>query len=357
MDLKQLGWDAFFETAFQPFARDALEAARVVTENRGGYRLVSVHGEMAGEVSGRFRHDTVSTAAFPAVGDWVAIKALPAEEKGVIQAVLPRRTKFSRTAPGKAGDEQVLAANIDDVFIVASLSTALNPRRIERYLALAWESGANPFLVLTKTDLCDDIADALRFIEQHAPGVQVFAVSNVSGKGIAALQKCLRPGRTAALLGPSGVGKSTLINRWCGEEMLAVLPVRDWDQKGRHTTTERQIIPLPSGALIIDTPGLRELQLFEAEQGVVEAFADIEAVAARCRFTNCRHETEPDCAVRVSLAAGELDPARLESHRKLLRELARAASSYSKPAQADERRRNQSFARTLRAVQKRKGRR
>ncbi len=357
MDLNALGWDGGFAADFAPFAAAALDAARVVTEHRGGYRVVSVHGEVAAEVSGRFRHDAASPVEFPAVGDWVAVKSLPAEQKAVIQAVLPRRTKFSRAAPGKGGHEQILATNIDDVFIVASLGDELNPRRIERYLALAWKSGATPIVVLTKADLCDDIDAATERVAQIARDTAIHAISSVTGRGLAALRKRLKPARTVALLGPSGVGKSTLVNCWYGDELLATLPVREEDQKGRHTTTERQMVPLPNGALVIDTPGLRELHLFEAAHGVDDAFDDITALAVQCRFTDCHHESEPGCAIRAALESGALDRTRLESHRKLLREIAHAEAKGSKPAQADERRRNQSFSRTLRAVMKRKGRR
>ena len=356
MDLNQLGWDAFFAGPFQPFSEAGLAPARVVTEHRGGYRVVCAEGELAAEVTGRFRFDAPSPAHFPAIGDWLAVEVFASEQKAMIHAVLPRRTKFSRTEAGGGPEEQVLAANIDDVFIVAALGGELNLRRIERFLALAWESGAQPSVVLTKSDLCDAVPAAEKAVTAIAGEIPIHVVSNITLKGIKALRSSLRPACTAVLLGPSGVGKSTLINHLYGDDFLPTLPVRESDQKGRHTTTERQMLQLPSGALVIDTPGLRELQLWEGESGIEDAFADVAALAVGCRFTDCRHDAEPGCAVRAAIEAGEMDAARLASHRKLQREAEHFDRQHDKRAQADQRRRIKGMTKKLRTILKAKGR-
>jgi ribosome biogenesis GTPase len=354
MELKDLGWSDHFAEHFRPHAGAGLTPARVAVEHRSGYELYSIEGGLTAEVSGRFRHQTAAPGDFPAVGDWVAVQLLPAEAKAVIQAVLPRRSRFSRTAAGDAGEEQILAANIETIFVVSSLDANLNPRRIERYLTLAWESGANPVVVLTKADLCGDVPCAVREVETIAAGAPIVAISTLNGQGIEQLQRHLRPAETGALLGSSGVGKSTLINHLCGDEILDVQPVRDADSKGRHTTTRRELIILPSGALMIDTPGMRELQLWDGGDGIEEAFADIAALAAGCRFTDCRHETEPGCAVLAAIESGQLDPARLASHQKLRRELEHFDRRHDPLAQARQRQRNKIIERSLRTQLKNK---
>jgi len=321
--LADLGWDAAFAAAFAPHAAEGLAPARVMREG-GAYGLATGRAErpeLSAVAAGRLWHGEAGTGA-PAVGDWVAVR-LPASpaEPGLIRAILPRRSKFSRKAAGARTDEQVVAANVDTVFLVNGLDGDFNPRRIERYLAAAWESGADPVLVLSKADIADDLAARVAEIEAIAFGVPVHAVSARTGEGIAALAAYLRPGRTVSFLGSSGVGKSTLINRLIGRDVQRTAAVREGDDRGRHTTTHRELFLTPAGALLLDTPGMRELQLWEADEGLGATFADVEELAAGCRFRDCAHDGEPGCAVAAAAAAGGLDPERLASYHKLQREL------------------------------------
>jgi ribosome biogenesis GTPase len=314
INLARFGWTPEWEQEFEQHRRERLVPARVAVEHRSAYVLYGEEGELRAELAGRLRHDGQA----PAVGDWVAVRA-----PSTIVAVLPRRTVFVRKEPWARTVEQVLAANADVVFITTALTERdFKPRRLERYLASAWESGADPVVVLTKRDLCPWFDEAMAEVETITFGLPVHAVSAVTGDGIDELHPYLAGNRTVALLGSSGVGKSTLVNRLAGQELLETQEIRS-DGRGRHTTTHRELVPLPGGGLVLDTPGLRELQLWDASEGVEASFDDIAAVAARCRFSDCAHETEPGCAVRAALAAGTLQRERLESYRKLQRELAR----------------------------------
>jgi ribosome biogenesis GTPase / thiamine phosphate phosphatase len=313
--LADLGWTDELEAAFIQYEERGFEPARVVAEHRGGYLVRTERDERLAHPRGKLRDHEIF-AGMPAVGDWVAV-CDASGERYAIEAVLPRRTKISRKTPWLKVEEHVLAANVDTVFLVSGLDGDFNPRRIERYLTAAWDSGASPALVLTKLDLLDD-ASKLVEAEDLAMGVPVLPVSNVSGEGIDAVEALLEPTRTIALLGSSGVGKSTLANRLAGRRLMPTGDLRA-DGRGRHTTRHRQLLVMPSGALLLDTPGLRELQVWEGD--VDAAFADIAELAAECRFTDCAHETEPDCAIREALSTGELDPGRWQSYLKLEREL------------------------------------
>jgi ribosome biogenesis GTPase len=320
-DLTALGWSEFFAREFEPDRQKGHFPGRVVLEERGAYRLLTEQGELQAGVRGKLRFDSASAADFPAVGDWVAISTRERDGLAQIQAVLPRRSKFSRKAAGTNSEEQVVAANVDTVFLVQGLDHDFNLRRLERYLVAAFESNASPVVILSKLDLCGDVDEKVAAAESVSPGTPVHAISSVSGQGIEALDQYVLPGATIAFLGSSGAGKSTLINRIVGEEVQKTAEVREHDSRGRHTTTHRELLILKSGGLLIDTPGMRELQLWDAGGSLGQAFSDVEAIAASCYFTNCRHQNEPDCAVRESLANGTLDGDRYESYVKLEKEL------------------------------------
>ncbi len=347
--LTHLGWDPAIEDQFAPFAADCLEPARVAVEQRGAYLLYTARGERWAELSGRLRHGVGGRGELPAVGDWVAIADPDGAERALVQAVLPRRTKFSRMAATDGGDavEQIVAANVDVVFLTAGLDGDFNPRRLERYLTLGWESGAAPVVVLTKADLCADVEAALLDVEPVAIGVPVHAVSNVTGEGVDALAQYFAEGRTVAALGSSGVGKSSLVNRLAGEELMATGDLRA-DGRGRHTTTHRQLLLLPGGGLFLDTPGMRELRLWESEEGLATAFDDVAAAAASCRFSDCSHEREPDCGVRAAIANGTLDRDRYDSWRKLQNELRWLAVKQDAQLRSEARKERRRFARSQR---------
>ena len=303
---------------------------RILAEERGQYVVVSAAGEGPATASGRLRHDTEldPTAAWPSVGDWVAMDPLGSADTGtehrLIQRVLPRRTAVVRRSPGdRRMPSQVLAANVDVVFVVTSVNSEFNVRRLERYVTVAWESGATPVILLSKSDLADDMGSFRLNAETTAPGVDVIGVSAITGDGIEAVRGHLGAGRTVVFTGSSGVGKSSIVNALAGEALLDTGGIRLDDARGRHTTTRRQLVRLADG-LLIDTPGLRELGVLDGE-GLSTAFDDVERAAAACRFGDCQHRTEPGCAVRAAIASGDLDRARFDAYEKLQREAARAA--------------------------------
>lgn len=326
--LTPFGWSSALRLTFQPFADQGFSPARVIVQQRGHYRVVTEAGEAEAKISGRLAHEATA-GGYPVTGDWVVIEADPKGGLAIIQAVLPRASVFTRRAAGPSGAVQVVAANVDTAFVAASLNADLNPRRLERYLAMAHESGAQPVIVLTKADICQGIAALVAEVQLIAAGVPVIAISARSGQGLDALADQMAPGKTAVLLGSSGVGKSTLVNALAGVEKMATREIRQDDARGRHTTTHRELVLLPSGALILDTPGMRELGLWDAEAGLEAAFADftaeIEALAVGCKFSDCRHQAEPGCAVRRALEEGRLDQERWDSYGKLQREMGHEA--------------------------------
>jgi len=336
--LDGLGWDERLATALATEA-PGLVPARVLTEERGLYVVAGARGEGPASPSGRLRHDAEldPTATWPAVGDWVALEPGDGEHR-LIQRVLPRRSAVVRRSPtDRRMPAQVLAANVDVVFVVTSMNADFNPRRLERYLAVAWESGATPVVLLSKSDLAVEAAGFLLAAEATAPGVEVIAVSAVTGEGLDRVRGHLGSGRTVVFTGSSGVGKSSIVNALAGAPLLETAAIREDDARGRHTTTRRQLIRLADG-LLIDTPGLRELGVLDGE-GVATAFDDVEGVAAACRFNDCRHRSEPGCAVRAALGDGSLSADRFDAYTKLQREAQRAALATDAIARRAERKR------------------
>jgi ribosome biogenesis GTPase len=354
--LSAFGWNEFFAHHFQPYAANNYAAGRVALEHKHFYRLYTERGEVLAEIAGKIRHEAVNRADLPAVGDWVVIRPRPQSDKVTIHAVLPRRSKFTRKVAGSRTEEQIVGTNIDTVFLITSLNQDFNLRRIERYLIVAWESGATPVIVLSKSDLCDELEDRITETRELAGAVPVHAISIVNQEGLKELTRYFRHGQTVALLGSSGVGKSTLINYLLGHDHLRVQEVREHDGRGQHTTTHRELILLPGGGLVLDTPGLRELQLWDGEGGLQLAFEDIEALASRCYFSDCRHQAEPRCAVRDALAKGTIDAERYLSYEKLQKELDYLSRKQDIRAEIEEKKRWKKLSRqaTQRAQTKRR---
>ena len=314
--LEELGWDADWASSFEQLQEDNSTAGRVAAQHRGAYVVWAADAELRAHAAGRLFYAHEVGAPIPAVGDWVGIQRNG--DAATITSILPRRSAFLRKRAGFGSEEQVLAANVDTAFLLAGLDDDFSLRRLERYITTAWDSGAAPVIVLTKADLCADVGAAVLSVETVAIGVPVVPLSNVSGEGLDGLAPHLAPGRTVVLLGSSGVGKSTLLNRLAGTELMRTAEIAA-DGTGRHTTTHRELVRLPDGALVIDTPGLRELQFWEGD--VSAAFDDIEALAAECRFRDCAHAREPGCAVLAAVDDGRLELGRLRSWRKFQREL------------------------------------
>ncbi len=336
MNLESLGGDARVRADFQTYAAKGLVLGRVALAQRDHYRLYTDAAELDAEASGSLWYRTPDRASMPVVGDWVAARVVGAEQ-AIVEAVLPRRTFFSRRAAGTREDQQPIAANIDLVFLVCGLDGDFSLRRLERYLTLTAESGASPVVVLNKADLCEDLPARLAETTAVAAGAAIVTASGRSEGGVDGLRAHLGPGWTVALLGSSGVGKSTIVNRLLGEERLRTNEVLA-DSRGRHTTTHRELVPLPQGGALIDTPGMRELQLWAGQDSVDRTFEEIAAIGASCRFRDCSHSGEQGCAVEVARSEGRIGADRWESYRKLLAE-ARRHEELTDPLAAQQRKR------------------
>lgn len=348
-NLESLGWNPALAESFARRWPSGLTPARISSVHGSAYDVLSPSGRLLAELAGKLRPS--DGAERPATGDWVALAERAEDRRATIHGILPRRTKLSRKVAGATTQEQVVAANVDLLFMVMALDDDFSPRRAERYLSIAWEAGIQPVILLNKSDGCDDFAERLLEIEAVAPGVPVLALSARTGSGIEQLATYLTPGRTVALLGSSGVGKSTLVNRLSGSELLETRPVRECDGKGRHTTTHRELVPLPQGAILIDNPGLRELQLWEAPAGVAATFHEIGELASGCQFRDCTHRHEPGCAVKGAVETGELSAERFRSWQKLDREQAYLSRRVDQRARLEEKRRWRTISKAIRRMQ------
>jgi ribosome biogenesis GTPase len=352
MELTKLGWNSELEEQFAPHYAKGLVPARVAVEDKHYFRVWTAAAELLAQVSGKCMHESRrSNSKLPKVGDWVAVKLVPHEEKAVIHAILPRRTQLSRKMTGRGATEHILATNIDTAFMVTAVDASFDASRLEQMLVVAHESGARPVVVLNKIDLCDDLEAMLASTTRVAGGATVLAACALTGRGVKELSDLIKPGDTAVFIGTSGVGKSSLINRLYGEDIQATVEVRTNDAKGRHTTSWREMIFLPQGGVVIDTPGMREFHIWIASEGSKQAFPEIEALSARCRFRDCSHTKENKCAVLEALDAGTLPRDRYDSFLKLQLEIRYLREAQKRAAWLDRKRSGRAAQRPFRQTE------
>lgn len=325
-DLTRLGWNEFFAEHFSSLKSAGYEIGRVALENRHQYLLYTQSGEIIGETTGKLLHFADTPADLPKVGDWVAFQPFPEEEKAIIHEILPRKSIFSRKIVGRKVEEQVVATNVDTVFIIQGLDNDFNVRRLERYLVMVFEGNSNPVIILNKVDICPDLEDKILEVKKVAPNVPIIPLSAKTGVGVEELKSLIHPGSTYVFTGSSGVGKSTLLNQIFSCEIQLTSDVRENDSRGRHTTTSRKMFILPDGGLLIDTPGMREVQLWCSDDSLSDTFSDIEDLALTCHFSNCTHTKEIKCAVMQALTSEEISAERYENFLKLRSELADLAT-------------------------------
>jgi len=336
VNLSLFGWDDFFENQLTKYSGDELLAGRVAIENKSNYLLYTEYGEYSGELSGKFYYNAESRGGLPAVGDWVIFKPVHNEKKAVIENVLTRKNKFSRKVVLEKTNEQIIAANIDYLFIVTSFNLEFNLKRIERYLTMAYDNELKPVIILSKEDLCEDPSGIISDVRSISGEIEIHPVSAIENKGLDKLRKYLEGNRTAAVVGSSGVGKSTLINVLTGTDNIPVNEIGDYKDKGKHTTTKREMILLPEGGIIIDTPGMREIQIWEGSDGLSDSFKDVEEYFTQCKFSDCKHDTEPGCAVKKAINSGALDADRFDNYLKLQKEIKWFEIRKEKKAKSDE---------------------
>jgi len=352
LSIQELGWNKGFQESFENI-NDEFKVGRVAIEYKNMYKLFTSDGEILATVSGKLNHSAQRREDYPAVGDWVIIdRTSRSEGNAVIYGILPRKSKFSRKVAGQELEEQIIAVNIDTLFICMSLNNNFNLRRLERYLVMAWDSGATPVVLLTKADLCSEVEKMVEDVESVAYGVNCHVISALDNRGIDELNQYLGIGKTVAFLGSSGIGKSTLINLLVGKEKLATQEIRE-DGRGRHTTTHRELIVLPQGGVVIDTPGMREFHILDAGEGLGSAFDDIEELAAKCKFNDCKHENEPGCAVQKALLDQSLPEGRYSNYLKLKREAEYMARKADKKVMADHKKDMKKFYNSVKSIKNR----